>query len=158
SGHAGTTPMGERKDAGLAAAAFALAAEDLVLREYPGCVVTVGDVRLEPGAYNVVPRTAALALEFRSPDPHVLEDLEHALLARARGEADRRRLELDVTPVGSWNPTPLDGVVCDAIERAAEDLGLTSLRLPSGAGHDAQALAGVTRAGMVFVPSVAGLS
>src|SRR5712691_8223127 len=157
-GHADTTPMDARKDAGLAAAAFAVGAEELVVRDFPGCVATVGDIRLEPGAYNVIPRTGCVALEFRSSDPHALDELEGALLARASSEAAHRGLELEVTPVGRWEPTPLDPDIGDAIEAAAAALGLTSVRLASGAGHDAQALASVTPSGMIFVPSVAGLS
>jgi N-carbamoyl-L-amino-acid hydrolase len=157
-GHAGTTPMDARKDAGLAAAAFALGVEELVVRDFPECVATVGDLRLEPGVYNVIPRTACVALEFRSSDPRALDELEGALLARARTEAARRGLELEITPVGHWAPTPLDPGICDTIEEAAGALGLTSRRLASGAGHDAQALASVTPSGMIFVPSAAGLS
>jgi hydantoinase/carbamoylase family amidase len=158
SGHAGTTPMDARRDAGLAAASFAVAANELVVRDFPGCVATIGDLHLEPGAYNVVPGTARVALEFRSGDGAELEALETALLGAARREADAHRTELDIAPVGRWEPTPLDAGVCDAIEEEAAALGLRSLRLRSGAGHDAQALAGVTPAGMIFVPSVAGLS
>ena len=156
--HAGTTPMDARRDAGLAAASFAVAANEIVVREFPGCVATIGDIRLQPGAYNVVPGVATAALEFRSTDADELDALESTLLAAARTAAGGRAVELEVEPVGRWEPTPLDPDVCDAIESAAAELGLSSLRLHSGAGHDAQALAGVTRAGMVFVPSVAGLS
>jgi N-carbamoyl-L-amino-acid hydrolase len=156
--HAGTTPMGERRDAGLAAAAFAVATESLVAREFPGAVATVGDLRLEPGAFNVIPGRAVLSLEFRAAEAATLDRLEHALLVCARREAEARRVDLEIEPVGRWEPTPLDAGACDAIERAAERLGLRALRMPSGAGHDAQALAGVTRAGMVFVPSVGGIS
>ena len=157
-GHAGTTPMDARKDAGLAAAAFIGAVEEVVVRDFAGCVATVGEVHFEPGGFNVIPRSGRVALEFRSTDSQRLDALEAALLERARSEASRRALELDITPVGRWEPTPLDAGVCDAIEHAAEELGLTSLRLHSGAGHDAQALAGITPAGMIFVPSVGGLS
>ena len=157
-GHAGTTPMDARRDAGLAAAAFVVAANELVVRDFPGCVATIGDLHLEPGAYNVVPGSARVALEFRSGDGAELEALETALLDAARREADAHRTELEIAPVGRWKPTPLDAGVCDAIENAAAALGLESLRLRSGAGHDAQAVAGVTPAGMIFVPSVAGLS
>jgi len=157
-GHAGTTPMDARRDAGLAAAAFVVAANELVVRDFPGCVATIGDLHLEPGAYNVVPGSARVALEFRSGDGAELEALETALLDAARREADAQRTELEIAPVGRWKPTPLDAGVCDAIENAAAALGLESLRLRSGAGHDAQAVAGVTPAGMIFVPSVAGLS
>jgi hydantoinase/carbamoylase family amidase len=156
--HAGTTPMDARKDAGLAAAEFAVGAEEIVRRDFPGCVVTVGDMRLEPGAFNVVPGTARLSLEFRAPELPELEELEAAVLERACVAAAARGVELETEPVGRWEPTPLDPSVCDVIEDAARALGLASMRLPSGAGHDAQALAGVTRAGMVFVPSVRGTS
>jgi hydantoinase/carbamoylase family amidase len=157
-GHAGTTPMDARRDAGLAAASFAVAVNELVVRDFPGCVATIGDLHLEPGAYNVVPGSALVALEFRSGDAAELEALEAALLDAARREADAHGGELEIAPVGRWEPTPLDAGVCEAIEEAAAALGLRALRLRSGAGHDAQALAGVTPAGMVFVPSAAGLS
>jgi N-carbamoyl-L-amino-acid hydrolase len=157
-GHAGTTPMDARRDAGLAAAAFLLQANELVVDGFPGCVATIGDLRLEPGAFNVVPGVARLALEFRSLESSRLDALEQALLARARAEAQRRGLELEIAPVGRWEPTELDQDVRDAIGCAAGRLGLSSIPLPSGAGHDAQALAAVTPSGMIFVPSAGGVS
>jgi beta-ureidopropionase / N-carbamoyl-L-amino-acid hydrolase len=157
-GHAGTTPMGARRDSGLAAAAFAVAAEALVMRDFPECVATIGDLRLEPGAYNVIPGIARLSLEFRSGEQAELDALETALLSAARSEAGARRVELEVEPVARWEPTQLDAGVQDAIEEAAADLGLSTLRLSSGAGHDAQALAAVTASGMLFVPSLDGIS
>ena len=157
-GHAGTTPMSERRDAGLAAAAFALAAEQLVGAEFPGAVATVGRLELAPGAFNVIPGRAELALEFRAADARTLDGLERALLERAHAEAEARGATVAAQPVGHWPPTPLDGGVCDVVERAAARLGLDSLRMASGAGHDAQALAGLTAAGMVFVPSLGGIS
>jgi beta-ureidopropionase / N-carbamoyl-L-amino-acid hydrolase len=157
-GHAGTTPMAGRRDAGVGAAAFVVAAEELVVREFPECVATVGQVFFEPGAFNVIPGVASVALEFRSLASAELDALEAALLARAQVEADARGLTLEVTPAGRWEPTPLDPGIADIIEKAAVNAGLTSIRFPSGAGHDAQALAAVTRAGMIFVPSVGGVS
>jgi N-carbamoyl-L-amino-acid hydrolase len=123
-----------------------------------GCVATVGSIEVEPGAFNVVPAGARVSLEFRSLEPERLDALERMLLDRARAEADRAGLELQVEPVGRWEPTPLDPQVRAAIAHAASELGLRSLELPSGAGHDAQALARVTRSGMLFVPSRAGVS
>jgi N-carbamoyl-L-amino-acid hydrolase len=157
-GHAGTTPMDARRDAGIAAAAFAIAANELVVRDFPGCVATVGDLRLAPGPFNVVPGSARLSLEFRSLDSAALDALEGRLLDRARAEAESRGVELEVEPVGRWEPTPLDPRVRAAIERAAAGLDLTTMELPSGAGHDAQALAAVAPSGMIFVPSTAGVS
>jgi N-carbamoyl-L-amino-acid hydrolase len=157
-GHAGTTPMEGRRDAAVAAARVILGGREVVLRDFPGCVVTVGDIRVEPGAYNVVPGVARLALEFRSEDEGELDAIESAVLERARAEADADSVGLEVSPVARWQPTSLDPSVCEAIERAAAILGLSTKRLPSGAGHDAQALSVVTPSGMIFVPSVEGVS
>ena len=156
--HAGTTPMSVRRDAGLGAAAFIIAARALALRDHPDCVVTVGSVELEPGAFNVVPGRARLALEFRSPDAARLAALERELLALAGQEAEAHSLDLEIVSVGRWEPEPLDPTVRAAIGRAAREVGLSTLALASGAGHDAQVLAGVTRAGMIFVPSAGGVS
>jgi hydantoinase/carbamoylase family amidase len=156
--HAGTAPMDARRDAGLAAASFALAVNEIVVRNFPGCVATIGDVRFEPGAYNVVPGKARVALEFRSADAVELDRLERALLGAADAAAEEREVVLEIEPVGRWEPTSLDAGVCDVIETAAAELGLSAMRMRSGAGHDAQALARVTPAGMIFVPSIAGLS
>jgi len=157
-GHAGGLPMDARRDAAVAAARLILSVREIVVREFPGAVATVGDVRLEPGAFNVVPGVARLALEFRSQDEGELDAIESALLARARADVDAHGIGLEVTPVARWPPTRLDPSVGNEIERAAADLGLTTKRLPSGAGHDAQTLAPVTPSGMIFVPSVGGVS
>lgn len=157
-GHAGTMPMDGRRDAAVAAARVILGVRDIVVRDFPGCVVTVGDVRVEPGAFNVVPGLARLAVEFRSADENELDAIESAVLARVRAEADSDDVEVEINPAGRWQPTGLDPAVRDAIERAAAALALTTRRLPSGAGHDAQALAAVTPSGMIFVPSVGGVS
>jgi beta-ureidopropionase / N-carbamoyl-L-amino-acid hydrolase len=156
--HAGTTPMDVRRDALLAAASFVVAANTLVVREFPGCVATVGDVQVEPGAFNVVPGRAHVALEFRSLDAAALDALEAALLAAAEAAAAAHALGVEVTPVGRWEPTALDGGVRRAAARAAAGLGLRAVELPSGAGHDAQALAAVVPSGMIFVPSAGGVS
>jgi N-carbamoyl-L-amino-acid hydrolase len=156
--HAGTTPMDARRDAGLAAAVFATAANAIVVGDFPDCVATVGDMRFHPGAFNIVPGSARVSLELRSLERAQLDALEAALLEAARAAAAQHALGVDVTPVGHWEPTALDAGVRDAIETAAEGLGLSALELPSGAGHDAQALAGITPSGMIFVPSVGGVS
>jgi N-carbamoyl-L-amino-acid hydrolase len=156
--HAGTTPMDARRDAALGAARFVAAAQSIVVEEFPGCVATVGRVETEPGAFNVVAARARLSLECRALEAERLGALERALLGRAALEAERARLELEVEPVGRWEPTPLDTDVQAAIERCVSELSLRALELPSGAGHDAQALATLTRGGMIFVPSRAGIS
>ncbi len=145
--HAGTTPMDARRDAGVAAATFVLGVNEIVRREFPSCVATVGSIELEPGAFNVVPGRARVALEFRAGDDASLDRLEARLLGGRVAE-----------PVAAWKPTTLHADARAAIAEAAADLGLSAIELPSGAGHDAQSLAGVTRSGMIFVPSQGGIS
>ena len=156
-GHAGTTPMDARRDAGLAAATFVVGVHETVLRDFPNCVATVGRVTFEPGAFNVIAGEAQVALEFRSADPSRLDALEDALVFRAR-EAETLGHTVEVEPVGRWEPVPLDTTVRTAIAHVADALGLSTAELPSGAGHDAQALAQITPSGMIFVPSVDGVS
>jgi hydantoinase/carbamoylase family amidase len=158
SGHAGTTPMDARRDAGLAAAVFAVAANTLVVRDYPGCVATIGAMRFEPGDFNVVPGAARVSLEFRSTEPAQLDELEAALHREARDAAERYALGVEGAIVGRWEPVTLDSGVREAIASAAAGLDLTAVELPSGAGHDAQALAAVTPTGMIIVPSTGGVS
>ena len=156
--HAGTTPMDARRDAALGAAAFALGVREIVTRDFPGCVATVGDIATEPGSFNVVPGRARLRLECRSLDAAQLDRLERALTGRARAEAEAAGLDVTVERVGRVEPAPTDPNVRAAFEGAAASLGLTTMELPSGAGHDAQSLAAVTPSGMVFVPSDGGVS
>ena len=157
-GHAGTMPMDARRDAAVAAARVILAAREIVVADFPNSVITVGDVRLEPGSFNVVPGVARISLEFRSQDQKELDAIEAAIFARFRGDAEAHGIELKVSLVARWQPTALDPAISDTIERAAGALQLTSTRLASGAGHDAQALAPVTPSGMIFVPSAGGVS
>jgi beta-ureidopropionase / N-carbamoyl-L-amino-acid hydrolase len=156
-GHAGTTPMDTRRDAGLAAARFVVDVHETVVRDFPNCVATVGRVMLEPGAFNVIAGEAQVALEFRSADTSELDALEKALVLVAR-QTETHGLAVEIEPVGCWEPVPLDTRVRTAIAQVAGVLGLSTVELPSGAGHDAQALAHVTPSGMILVPSVDGLS
>jgi N-carbamoyl-L-amino-acid hydrolase len=158
SGHAGTTPMQARRDAALGAAAFVLAVRETVTRDFPDCVATVGDIDLEPGAFNVIPGRARLSLELRSPGAARLELLESALLDAADRAARGAGLGLQTDAVGQFAPVAMHESMRLTIARAAHDLGLRSVELVSGAGHDAQALARVTPTGMIFVPSAGGVS
>jgi N-carbamoyl-L-amino-acid hydrolase len=150
--------MDVRRDAGLAAAAFTVAANALVVRDFQDCVATVGNIQFEPGRFNVVPKGARVSLEFRSPEAAQLDALEAELHREALAAADRHALGVEGTAVGRWEPIALDPGVREVIASAAAGLDLTAIELPSGAGHDAQALAAVTPSGMIFVPSTAGVS
>ncbi len=156
--HAGTTPMHARRDAAVGAAAFVTGVSDLVIRDFPGAVATVGDVRVEPGSFNVVPGRATLRLEGRSLDARELEALEGALSELARATAVTHGLEVTIAPVGRVLPAPTAEGIRAALGAAAADLGLTTMELASGAGHDAQSLEAITSSGMVFVPSRGGIS
>ncbi len=156
--HAGTTPMDARRDAALGAASFTLAVRETVVADFPGCVATVGSIETEPGSFNVVPGRAALRLECRSLDRDGQDALEAALTRCAHAEAERYGLDVTVERLARWEPAPTAEPVRAAIEAAADALGLSHLRLPSGAGHDAQALAAITPSAMIFVPSVGGVS
>ncbi len=156
--HAGTTPMDERLDASLGASAFTLAARKLVMREFPDCVVNVGAIEFEPGAFNIVPERASLSLEFRAPDEGTFKHLENSLLALAETEAQKLGLILEAKFLGKHKPAPMDSAVQRAFKQAAEALRLRTISLASFAGHDAQSLATVCPAGMIFIPSVGGSS
>ncbi len=156
--HAGSTAMDDRRDASLGASAFALAARELVVSDFPNCVVNVGRMDFFPGAFNIVPARVDLALEFRSPEAAQFQRLNAALLDLAREQADRFALDLKLESLGKHEPCPMDPSVQDAITAACDGLRLTHVSLPSGAGHDGQSLAGLCPVGMLFVPSVDGAS
>lgn len=156
--HAGTTPMEARADAGLGASAFTLTAREMVLRDFPHCVVNIGQMRFEPGAFNIIPGQAELALEFRAPETNELYDLEKSLLGLADLIGRQYGLKLAMEQVGECSPAPMGQRAQAAITAAADSLALTHTALHSGAGHDAQSLAPLTEAGMIFIPSRDGLS
>jgi N-carbamoyl-L-amino-acid hydrolase len=156
--HAGTTPMEARHDAGLGASAFVLTARELVLRDFPGCVVNVGQMQFRPGAFNIIPGAAELALEFRAPEPKRLEELQSSLSGLAHLVARQFELTAALESLGGCVPAPMSARAQAAVAQAADALALTHTALYSGAGHDAQSLAAVTEAGMIFIPSRAGVS
>lgn len=156
--HAGTTPMLDRLDAAQGACAFALQARQMVLERFASCVVNVGEMQFYPGAFNIIPGRASLALEFRASDEATFASLEQALLDLTHTTAEQYGLKIESEFMGSHSPIPMHEKAQQAIQQAAESLGLSWLPLPSGAGHDAQSLAHICPAGMIFVPSAAGAS
>ncbi len=156
--HAGTTPMSGRRNALLGASEFVLAV-DRVVKSVPGDQVgTVGELVVYPGVANVIPGEVVLKVELRDLESTTIDSLWNML----KPELDRVGSMYGVD-VRSSTTHSLPGIkthrtVSDAIHRAAQDLELESLHLPSGAGHDAQNLARVCPTGMIFVPSVGGVS
>jgi allantoate deiminase len=156
--HAGTTTMDDRLDASLGATAFTLAARELVMKDFPNCVVNIGKMEFSPGAFNIVPARVDVSLEFRSPDEEEFTHLDSVLIARAKAEAKRFGLELGIEDLGKHSPSMMSDKIQHAYAEACDDLGLTHISLTSGAGHDGQSLADLCPVGMIFVPSVDGAS
>jgi len=157
--HAGTTPMDRRKDAFLTAAEYATKSRELVVRGGEGrAVTTIGVVEVRPGVPNIVPERATLLQELRDSDPASLERLASRTLQAARRVARQRGLILEVEHLMRADPVLMSPRIQATIEATAKELGLGTRRMPSGAGHDAQILAAVTEAGMIFVPSQGGRS
>ena len=156
--HAGTTPMAERQDAMLAASHLTIAVRESVTRLPGRQVGTVGKIELSPNAPNVVPGAATLIIELRDLSQEKLKTIADDIRARAAAIAAETKTRIEIVPASSNPPAFADTRVQDVIERAAADLGLSSARLPSGAGHDAQMMAQLTQMGMIFVPSIGGIS
>lgn len=156
--HAGTSLMEDRLDAALGASAFTLAAREIVIKDFPDCVLNVGKMEFSPGAFNIVPARVDVALEFRSPGEDEFQQLERTLLDRAEREAQRFGLKLSVESLGKHSPSLMSKTIQHAFEEACDHLGLSHAPLISGAGHDAQSLADICPVGMIFVPSVDGAS
>ncbi len=156
--HAGTTTMEDRLDASLGASAFTLATREIVMNDFPKCVVNVGNMEFMPGAFNIIPARVDVSLEFRSRDEEEFQRLDRTLLERAKAEAQRFGLDLKVEFLGKHSPTVMSKNVQQTFADACETLGLTHTSLVSGAGHDGQSLADICPVGMIFVPSVNGAS
>jgi N-carbamoyl-L-amino-acid hydrolase len=158
SNHAGTTPMHLRRDAGLAAARVAAHVHDLVEELGGAQVGTVGRLELFPNLVNVVAARASVSVDLRNTDDARLAEAEHRLVTFARDLARRDGLELSVRPLVRFAPVGFDPDLVGLVERAATARGLRVRRMPSGAGHDAQMLARICPAAMIFVPSAGGIS
>ena len=156
--HAGTTPMPDRHDALVAASRLVLAANEVVRAEPGRQVGTVGQLTVTPNAPNVVPGMVKLTIELRDLSVAKVVRLERAIEARAAAIARETQTEIAITPLSHHDPAISSPAVMDAIERAAAGLKLRSMRLPSGAGHDAQMMARLGPMGMIFVPSLGGVS
>lgn len=156
--HAGTTPMPDRQDALLAAAHLVVAVREIVTAESGRQVGTVGQLAVSPNAPNVIPGAVRHTIELRDLSAEKIARLADRIRARAREIAEATRTEITITPASHHDAALAAPRMQEAIERAAARIGLASVRLPSGAGHDAQMMARLAPMGMVFVPSVGGVS
>jgi N-carbamoyl-L-amino-acid hydrolase len=157
--HAGTTPMAERRDALVAAARLILAVREEVMARSGRQVGNVGYVQVLPGAPNVVPGLVRLPVELRDLRRDVIDDMAGRVRARAEAIGKEAGVAFTMERYANDEPALTDPGLQDLIETSARAAGYSTLRLPSGAGHDAQSLgrAGI-RIGMIFVPSKGGIS
>ena len=156
--HAGTTPMGGRHDALVSASRLVLAVRR-VSAELEVCrVSTVGQLTASPNATNVIPGTVKFSAEFRDVDHHAMAAAEGELRRAAQEVEVSDGVSVEINPLPTTTPAPIATDMQDLVAQAAGNVGLEIQRLPSGAGHDAQAMAAITRVAMIFVPSVDGIS
>ena len=156
-GHAGTVPMSARRDALAAASECVLLVEETA-RRHPQSVATVGTISASPGTTNVIPGKAAFSVDFRASVDAVRRGAVSELQEGMQAIAKRRGVQIAID-----KSHDVDGVTCapwlvDQIEAAMADFGLRPFRIPSGAGHDAAAMAEITDVGMIFVRCKGGIS
>ena len=158
--HAGTTRMGVRKDAGVALARFCVAIDDrFPTLSGPRTVWTTGRITLDPGAPSIIPGRAEMLFQIRDDEPAVIDRLEGLLQSMAAEVTAQGRCSVTLERLRTGAPAMMDGVFQQTIEAASASFaGGKSIRMPSGAGHDAQILATIMPAGMLFVPSIGGIS
>ena len=156
--HAGTTPMERRRDAGAAGARIALAVRDVAARERLCRVGTVGIARLHPGAINVIPGGCTLEVEFRDLQDHAVAAALRRLAEHAAAIAAEERVRVEIEVADRESGTPTDPRFRGFLSRAAGALGYSHKDVQSGASHDAQSMAHLGPMGMLFVPSVNGVS
>jgi len=150
--------MTMRRDAGLAAARVIAHLRDHVAGSNAPSVATVGSIAFEPNAINVIPSRARLTVDLRDPDERRLQEMEAALDGFLEKLAAAEGVSIAVERLARFAPVAFDSNIVELIEGAAERRGLTSKRMTSGAGHDAQMLARICPTAMIFVPSVGGIS
>ncbi len=156
--HAGATPMDQRQDAMLAAAKFTVAVNDAVRAEPGRQVATVGRMVVSPNTTNVIPGQVVLTVDLRDLDQQKIEHFTEVFERLAREIGATTTTTFAFKRLTDSTPAISDPQVMNWIESSATALGLSSQRMPSGAGHDAQEVAHIAPMAMIFIPSVGGIS
>jgi hydantoinase/carbamoylase family amidase len=157
--HSGATPMAERRDALCAAAELVLDIERCALTESEHeSVATAADLVCRPGVINVIPGEATLLIDVRGIDAASMQRLVDAIARAGRNLALPRGVEIEIETLSRGEPAHFSPFIVSALGETVRALGEEPLLLPSGAGHDVQCLAGMAATGMLFVPSVGGIS
>jgi N-carbamoyl-L-amino-acid hydrolase len=156
--HTGSTPMPMRRNAGLGMARVLELVEEIALSHAPHAVGAAGHIDVYPNSRNVIPGKVVFTVDFRSPEPAVILDMEERLKAGAREICDNMDLEVEFEKVGGFDPVEFDEGCVAAVRGAAERLGYSHRDIISGAGHDACWINRVAPTAMVMCPCVDGLS
>ncbi len=157
--HAGTTPMNKRQDAMLAAAHLIVAINETVTGIPGRQVGTVGRIKAEPGAPNVIPGKVIISLEIRDLSGEKIMEIFQSIKQRATEIANNSRTKITFNHIDvSAIPAPTDPKIRELIIESCKELKLSYISMPSGAGHDAQDMAKIAPTGMIFVPSAKGIS
>ena len=158
SNHAGTTPMSMRTDAGYAAAEVACFVRRLANELAGAQVGSVGALTLHPNLVNVIAQRAVMTVDLRNTDDSILRQAEGRLSTFVEELAEREGVQIAARSLARFAPVDFDREMIGLVESEARDLGYSTRRLPSGAGHDAQMFAPNCPTGMIFVPSRGGIS
>ena len=155
--HAGPSPMALRQDA-LVAAARLIAGVDSIARSVEGAVGTVGRIAAEPNVINTIPGKVTMSVDLRHGDPATLATLFAGMERLAQEIATQTGVTMTVNRFWTSEPTPFASEVVDAVQAAADELGIPTRRVWSGAGHDAKYMQEIVPSAMIFARSINGLS
>ena len=157
--HAGTTPMNQRQDALIAASKFILMVNETV-NSYEGSQVgTVGRISAEPGVPNVIPGIVNLSLELRDLSSNKISTIYNKIIENTKIIEQETKTKFSFNPIdATGDPALMDRRIINLISEVSDDLGYTSMLMPSGAGHDSQTMALISPTAMIFAPSKDGIS
>jgi hydantoinase/carbamoylase family amidase len=160
--HAGTTPMSMRIDPLVAASNIVLLASNranqMVKKLGGSTVATVGKMIVKPGAPNIIPGSVEMGIDIRDGNEKNMKDLQTEIIQAVKNLEQQYRVSTSIDIPIYHPPCPCNTTVIGAIEHAAESIGINAKKMNSGAGHDAQNIAQKVKTGMIFVPSVNGIS
>jgi allantoate deiminase len=156
--HAGTTPMEDRSDPLQAAARIIIEIDKIARATGPRTVATVGRIECEPAQVNVIPGIVRFSVDVRDSDKRLLDKAVAEIRQSVEATCDERHLAVDWVELSEADPVALSDDIIHLLEKKSLDRGIAPFKMISGAGHDTALLAGLTKAGMIFVPSRNGLS
>jgi beta-ureidopropionase / N-carbamoyl-L-amino-acid hydrolase len=158
SSHSGTTRALDRRDALRAGANFIAQAHRMIESEFPAGILNCANIVSKPGAFNIIPSQAEVTVECRHADKDLLRAMEMALLDLAHAIAFEHQVDAKMIAISQMPAARMAGSMVLAIEKACRNVSVNMMRLTSFAGHDAQIMSNFTPAGMLFIPSVDGIS